>query len=85
MTSDIAKIAAGLTKAQREAILNAEEMGWWPDNILVRTDVPTNTWRKLVDHWLIDPSEHSRRLTPLGLAVRAHLLAASPLRGEGEA
>lgn len=70
---DIAGIAAGLTKAQREAVLKAEEMGWWPGNVLVRTDVPTSTWRKLVDRSLIDPSEHTRRLTPLGLAVRAYL------------
>lgn len=65
---DVAKIAAGLTKAQRDAVLNtrgpdADGLAWFalgsarglPGEIKQRT---------VVGHCL----------TPLGLAVRAHLM-----------
>jgi hypothetical protein len=69
---DIAKIAAGLTKAQREALLRgyvSHGRGMWPLH------------NALVDMGLFPHGPYNSP-TPLGQQVRA-MLAASPLRGEG--
>ena len=71
---DIAKIAAGLTKAQRETILDGRRCvaSYEPAKKLIDEGI----WSGERDEYCIYPD-----FTPLGLAVRAHLLAASPLQG----
>jgi len=60
---DIAAIAAGLTKAQREAVLGRRDLssgaGMWP---LRNSLAEKGLVEGLASHW-----------TPLGLAVRTHL------------
>lgn len=67
------KIAAGLTKAQREAILSASDMmsnhGAYP---FFTVNVTGEPWPQGVAQFL---TLRSDRLTPLGLAVRAFLQA----------
>ncbi len=69
--TDAEQIAAGLTAAQREAILHATDAmsshGGWPFFIVKRT---ADYWPQGVCRFL---SVTTDRLTPLGLAVRARL------------
>ena len=66
--TEIERIAAGLTKAQVRWMLAAKVI--WPDPELWATFPPSNTCRVLhrLKLWQWDGC-----LTPLGLAVRAHL------------
>lgn len=67
---DVVRAAKGLTEAQREAILNActthSNVGGEP---FVTVDF-TDPWTAPVARFL---TLRTDRLTPLGLAVRAHL------------
>jgi hypothetical protein len=77
----IAEIAKGLTKAQREAIMNAlrgARNGMWAQSAYasVLDDMPQTVCRGRIDP-LGYP--HVARLTPLGLALRAHI---SQAKGE---
>jgi hypothetical protein len=73
--TDVAKIAASLSEAQRRAILILSgqwvsrmlpERIIWLDPSILETAAPLRSGHERV------------RLTPLGLAVRAHLLANTP-------
>lgn len=67
-TPDLAAIVRGLTKAQRKAIINAtwnEERGEWRAFAMFPAD--RNLRAKGLTNGMWAP------LTPLGLAVRAHL------------
>ena len=72
----IARLAAGLTKAQRTAIVTAQ---WYkarnaynPAGFYVHADMRVR--RALAEAGIIrDYLNPHQRLTPLGLAVRAHL------------
>lgn len=73
---DIAAIAAGLTKAQREAISASVGNGLWNDGRFTFS-APRTAAQELYD-WLVEPAEANGlwacyRLTPLGLQVRAYL------------
>jgi hypothetical protein len=79
---DIAKIAAGLTKAQREA-LSALSPEWQPaPSGVTRQSVAALKWDLCERGWphgrKINCSPVEYRLTPLGLAVRAHLKEPTP-------
>jgi hypothetical protein len=74
---DIAKIAAGLTKAQRETVMGRQRSRRRPTELEIARRGTASALRRL------GVLDGGLRLTPLGLAVRAHLLPASPLRGEG--
>ena len=71
MTSDVEAVANSLSKAQREAVLGATDMmsshGGYPFFVVEHTGEP---WPAGVAQFL---SVWKDRLTPLGLAVRAHL------------
>lgn len=86
MTDDVGAIARGLTKGQREAVLASKGNGLWSDG---RFDFvgARRAAGELYDT-LIAPAEPNGlwatySLTPLGLAVRAHLLA-TRTSGEGD-
>lgn len=75
MSGDAAKIAAGLTKAQRAAVVSASAI---PDGTeawgirstrraLIRKGLCEDDGSHCVESWWFN------ELTPLGLAVRAHL------------
>lgn len=68
---DVAKIAAGLTKAQRESILAARDM------MSGHGGYPYSTVRHTGECWPIGVAQFltlkTDRLTLLGLAVRAYL------------
>lgn len=75
---DPAAIAKGLTKAQREALLDARKN--FAENCLVLA--PHRCRNTLIDAGLVSSAfarsisggkSKMKRLTPLGLAVRAHL------------
>jgi hypothetical protein len=69
MTDDIAKIAAGLTKAHKAHIASAEYDGQhWV------IGPPWQVADELFDLGLTGQDQWSDALTPLGLAVRAYLL-----------
>lgn len=68
---DIAAIARGLTKAQREAIQYAS-IKYGDIRKRLRTTCPIGTKRALVRLGLIE-NEYSGRLTVLGVYVRAAL------------
>ena len=76
--TDIAAIAKGLTKAQREALCAMPEAGceFIPRDFVRQTP----TWANLKSHLLIRPVRNEdwgytalSIVTPLGLAVRQHL------------
>ena len=71
--AEVARIAKGLTKAQREAIVGATDLmsshGGYPFFAAKVTQVP---WPEGVATFLTLSAD---RLTRLGLAVRAHLIA----------
>ena len=73
MTDDIAKIAAGLTKAQRDAVLVAS-----PSSSQLYTDCQGHVRRALFCKGVFEADITAERvaytLTSLGLAVRAYLL-----------
>ena len=74
MTADIAAIARGLTKAQREAVCGARQM--YADNwvIPILRDVRTKGALIIADLTVQSDVIPAHILTPLGLAVRAHLM-----------
>jgi len=76
--SDVAAIADGLTKAQRKAVLRAEDRAargvWHPAGVYVTADRRVRYRLALLDI-AVDYLRHSNRLTPLGLQVREHLKA----------
>ncbi len=63
------QLAASLTEAQREALC---EYGRFEDAI--GTFVHARTRRALQGKGLVEPEMYSVKLTPLGLALRAHLI-----------
>jgi len=82
MTQDAERIASGLTKAQQEALVSghSRKVGMYPE----RTELTANarSWPSMMKagliymaHGLIFRGGKPDRacLTPLGLAVRAHL------------
>lgn len=77
MTDDVGAIAAGLTKAQRHAIHRLD--GEW--RFLGLASRPDKC-HPVIERWNRPYGGFNYRLTPLGLAVRAHLLA-SQTSGEG--
>lgn len=76
MSADVAAICAGLTKAQREAVLGArhreERSAWHPAGWHFNADrrVRFNLAKKRLIH---DYVPSFSRLTPLGLSVRSAL------------
>jgi len=73
MTPDPRTIAAGLSEAQRRVLIAAK-----PSTGDARVFVPAHVERKQWPAQMIDTySVAFRRLTPLGLAVRDHLLEKS--------
>ena len=74
MADEIARIVAGLTKAQREALLSATDAmsshGGYPFFTVRHTGEP---WPQGIAQFLTRSID---RLTPLGLAVRARLVGA---------
>lgn len=69
--TDAAKIARGLTKAQREAVLTGQWVA--PDigrELFYVVRFTGDAWPQGVANYL---STHADTLTPLGLAVRAEL------------
>jgi hypothetical protein len=77
--SEVEKIAARLTKAQREAMLSARDLmsnhGGYP--FFSVECQPGETWPQGIAQFLTLTSD---RLTPLGLALRAHLQPKDPAR-----
>ena len=75
--SDVADIARGLTKAQRAAVIGAidcEPRGpYRPAGLYCSADKRVR-WKLAVAGVIRDYLGPSNRLTPLGLAVRAHLI-----------
>ena len=82
MQSDVERIAAGLSEAQRWILLRHAHTG--PDfqhhwlNVSARDPLSWNvSGRGLRTHgllrWTVNPRQTATELTPLGLAVRAHL------------
>lgn len=70
----VAEVAAGLTKVQRDAIRDAKEAVWgWQNFLILIPCVYAQTYRCLERDGLVGTDASSRSLTPLGLAVRAHL------------
>ena len=72
MTDDVEAIAKGLTKAQREAILGAQDLMYSHDGypFFKVQFTPHEPWPQGVAQFLTLTSD---RLTPLGLAVRTYL------------
>jgi hypothetical protein len=73
MTEDIARIAAGLTEAQKRAVITGHET-LFGKQVLLSAKVNCRTVRILENKGLAllhDP--YRMRLTPLGLQVRNHL------------
>lgn len=68
--AEVAKIAKGLTKAQRETMLGMDRQGAWcrPDQRSIAV-----LKRLTLAESMVSRSILFNRLTPLGLAVRAHL------------
>jgi hypothetical protein len=82
--TDPATVAGKLTKAQRERVLRAifreKDGAWWPEGWYVGGDKRIR--RALCQKGIIrDYLRYSYPLTPLGLAVRSHLLSDA---GEGD-
>ena len=74
--ADVTGIAAGLTKAQRAAVLaarhHARRHAYLPEGYYVDADMRVR--RNLAERGILrDYLNSHQRLTPLGLAVRAHL------------
>lgn len=71
MTDDLDALAKGLTKAQRESILAAQDV------MSSHTGYPFFTVNHTGDPWPFGVAEFltlkTDRLTPLGLRLRAHL------------
>ena len=67
---DVAAIARGLTKAQRAALT------WPKEPQLVPNTLYSQTIAAIERRGLSDPQTY--HLTPLGLAIRAHLLEQQP-------
>lgn len=71
MSEDIAAIAKGLTKAQRKYLME-DRWAVWP------------VWRSFEREGIVSRGiGNILRLTPLGLAVRAHLTAGDASSGMG--
>lgn len=68
----VAEIAGVLTEAQREAM--SDEAVRDGDAIVIRWIRYPGTRCALQDKGLLEPGMYRQDLTPLGLAVRAHLL-----------
>jgi hypothetical protein len=66
---DVAEIAAGLTKAQREALVSAFDIGF----SFITTFAGGRSAKALHRRGLTNLEWAPSGLTPLGLAVRAHL------------
>jgi hypothetical protein len=65
MTTDVAAICAGLTKAQRAALMTLPLPGWTPDRVFVGRGINrsySSIWRKSSKHW-----DAMRRLEADGL------------------
>lgn len=77
MSEDIERIAAGLTKAQREAVISAafrkRQSAWWPAGWYLNADRRVR-WNLCCAKLVGDYLGPWQRLTPLGLRVRQHLL-----------
>lgn len=70
--TEIARVAAGLTRAQREAVEAASDiMSNHGGYAFMTVDVTRDPWPEGVAQFLTLKSD---RLTPLGLAVRNHIL-----------
>ena len=70
--TDIARIAEGLTKAQQEALVHASYAGFGYRRDALAASGRVTTAMSLAKRGL---TRGTKILTPLGLAVRAHLLA----------
>lgn len=73
--TDIDRIVAGLTKAQREALMRSPCRSWWGDMPAIMPPRMPSTAEALRQKGLVIDTLHRRAfpLTPLGLAVRAAL------------
>ena len=73
MTDDIAKIAAGLTKARKAMLLGLPADGSW-GTVLNRSVAKRAWWgTRLIDHKHCPEDRNEWALTPLGQRVRAYL------------
>ena len=75
MTPDVPAICASLTKAQRDLICALDDSWKYPRQIIPNGTASQLAWRdeRLVER-MSPAAGNPYRLTPLGLAVRAHLL-----------
>lgn len=71
MTTDIEAIAAGLSEAQRRALVNAEFHGSGQTQFALVDCIEAKLTGVLADMFTL----RWDKLTPLGLSVRAHLLS----------
>jgi len=72
-TAEVAAIAAKLTKAQREQML--DEVVRWEGGFDLRWIGHAGVRCVLQKKGLVETPMYSQRLTPLGLAVRNHLIS----------
>lgn len=78
--SEVERIAKGLTRRQREAVCAQATFGHLARYALAEAALcDRNDWQQAYE--TPEPPRYSLSLTPLGLAVRNHLLAEE--RGDG--
>lgn len=80
MTTEIAKIAAGLTKVERKAIAQMPDKAWEPkggtSHPAIQRLVRLGILKTVDGRWLFEAAKNCLcKLTETGLQVRAHLLA----------